>query len=161
MDRSFEVFNADGTKNKEVMRSVPLKLEINKHTEKINIVVIDLNSMDIFLEYDWLIKHNPEVNQNRETIQFTRCQSAEHSTIILHSHQELENYNQQKIQIKNTRKPTRNQIQQTQRIYQNIFNHSCICSTRRKLRSYQNGGNKITKLIYQKTCQRSYLPKPI
>jgi len=62
MDRSFEVFNADRTKNKEVMRSVLLKLEINKHTEKINIVVIDLNSMDIFLEYDWLIKHNPEVN---------------------------------------------------------------------------------------------------
>ena len=73
MDRSFEVFNADGTKNKEVMRSVPLKLEINKHTEKINIVVIDLNSMDIFLEYDWLIKHNPEVNWDKETIQFTRC----------------------------------------------------------------------------------------
>ena len=62
MDRSFEVFNADRTKNKEVMRFVLLKLEINKHIEKINIVVIDLNSMDIFLEYDWLIKYNLEVN---------------------------------------------------------------------------------------------------
>ena len=59
---SFEVFNADRTKNKEVMRFVLLKLEINKHIEKINIVVIDLNSMDIFLEYDWLIKYNLEVN---------------------------------------------------------------------------------------------------
>ena len=159
MDRSFEVFNADRTKNKEVMRFVLLKLEINKHIEKINIVVIDLNSMDIFLEYDWLIKYNLEVNQDRETIQFTRC--TEHSTMILHSHQEPENYNQQNIQIKNTRKLTRNKIQQTQRIYQNIFGHSCICSTRRNSRSYQNGGNKITKLIYQKTCQRSYLPKPV
>jgi len=55
------------------MRFVSLKLEINRHTEKINIVVIELNSMDIFLEYDWLVKHNPEVNWDKETIQFTRC----------------------------------------------------------------------------------------
>ena len=73
IDRSFEVFNTDGTKNKEVMRFVSLKLEINRHTEKINIVVIELNSIDIFLEYDWLVKHNPEVNWDKETIQFTRC----------------------------------------------------------------------------------------
>ena len=34
---------------------------------------MDLNGMDIFLEYDWLVKHNSEVNQDIRTIQFTRC----------------------------------------------------------------------------------------
>ena len=27
----------------------------------------------MFLEYDWLIKHNQEVNWNTETIWFIRC----------------------------------------------------------------------------------------
>ena len=26
-----------------------------------------------FLGYDWLVKHNPEVNWKNSTIQFTRC----------------------------------------------------------------------------------------
>jgi len=73
MDRSFEVFNADRTKNIKVMRFVLLELEIKKHIEKINITVIDLNSMDMFLEYDWLVKHNSEVNWDKRIIQFTRC----------------------------------------------------------------------------------------
>ena len=34
---------------------------------------MDLNSMDMFLEHDWLVKHNLEVNWDRGTIQFTRC----------------------------------------------------------------------------------------
>ena len=62
MDRSFEVFNIDGTKNREITRFAPLELEINKHTEKINVTVTDLNCIDIFLGYNWLVKHNPEVN---------------------------------------------------------------------------------------------------
>ena len=27
----------------------------------------------MFLEYDWLVKHNLEVNQDKETMQFTKC----------------------------------------------------------------------------------------
>ena len=34
---------------------------------------MNLNSTDMFLEHDWLVKHNPEVNWNKETIQFTIC----------------------------------------------------------------------------------------
>ena len=49
-------------------RFVPLELEINGYIEKINIVVTDLNGMDMFLVYDWLVKHNPEVNWNKGTI---------------------------------------------------------------------------------------------
>ena len=72
MNRTFEVFNIDKTKNEEVTRFALLKLEINGHIEKINIAVIDLNSMNMFLEYDWLVKHNPEINWDKGTIWFIR-----------------------------------------------------------------------------------------
>ena len=71
MNRSFEVFNADGTKNREVTQYA--LLEVNRHKEQINVVVTDLNDTDMFLEYNWLVKYNLEVNWNTETIQFTRC----------------------------------------------------------------------------------------
>ena len=68
MNRSFEIFNADETKNGEVIKYMLLELEINRHMEKINVAVIDLNDTDIFLEYNWLVKHNLEVNWDKETI---------------------------------------------------------------------------------------------
>jgi len=73
MDRSFEVFNTNGTKNREVTRFTLLELEINVHIERIDVVVTDLNGINIFLEYDWLVKYNPEVNWDKETIWFMRC----------------------------------------------------------------------------------------
>jgi len=69
----FEVFNADRTKNGEVTQVAPLKIEINRHKKQLEAVVTDLNGMDMFLEYDWLVKHNPEVNWKNRTIWFTRC----------------------------------------------------------------------------------------
>jgi len=73
MDRSFKVFNIDKTKNRKVMRFMLLELEINGYMEKINVVVTDLNSINMFLGYNWLVKYNPEVNLKKEIIQFTRC----------------------------------------------------------------------------------------
>jgi len=73
MDRLFKIFNADRTKNGEVTRFIPLELEINGHIEQIDVAVIDLNDIDMFLRYDWLVKHNPEVNWNIGIIWFTRC----------------------------------------------------------------------------------------
>jgi len=73
MDRSFKVFNADGTKNREIMQFAPLEVKINRHKEQIDAAVMNLNGMDMFLGYDWLVKHNPEVNWNKGTIQFMKC----------------------------------------------------------------------------------------
>ena len=73
MDRSFEVFNPDGIKNGEVTQFALLEVEINGHKEQIKAAVTDLNGMDIFLEHDWLVKHNSEVNWDTKTIWFTRC----------------------------------------------------------------------------------------
>ena len=68
MDRLFEVFNADRTKNGEVTQFAPLEVEINRHKKQINVAVMDLNGIDIFLGYDWSVKHNPEVNWNTGTV---------------------------------------------------------------------------------------------
>jgi len=73
MDRSFEVFNADGTKNGEVTRFALLEVEIDRHKERMDAAVMDLNGMDMFLGYDWLVKHNSEVDWNKGTMKFTRC----------------------------------------------------------------------------------------
>ena len=62
IDFSFEVFNADGTKNGEVTKMAPLEVEINRHKEILEAAVTDLDGTDMFLGHDWLVKHNPEVN---------------------------------------------------------------------------------------------------
>jgi len=49
---SFELFNADETKNKEMTKVAPLEIEINEHKETLEAAVIDLDGMDIFLGYD-------------------------------------------------------------------------------------------------------------
>ena len=73
IDFSFEVFNTDGTKNREVTKVAPLEVEINGHKETLEAVVMDLDRTDMFLGHDWLVKHNPEVNWKNGTIKFMRC----------------------------------------------------------------------------------------
>jgi len=57
---SFEVFNADRTKNREVTRVVPLEIKINGYKKQLEAAVTDLDETDIFLGHDWLVKHNPK-----------------------------------------------------------------------------------------------------
>ena len=73
IDFSFEVFNTDRTKNREVTKVASLEVEINGHKEILEAAVTDLDGTDMFLEHDWLVKHNPEVNWKNSTIKFTRC----------------------------------------------------------------------------------------
>jgi len=68
---SFEVFNADRTKNGEMTKVA--SLEINSYKKQLEAAITDLNRTDIFLGHDWLVKHNPEVNWKNRTIKFTRC----------------------------------------------------------------------------------------
>ena len=58
----FEVFNTDGMKNEEVTRVAPLEIKVNSHKEQLEVAVTDLNGTYMFLGYDWLVKHNPEIN---------------------------------------------------------------------------------------------------
>jgi len=34
---------------------------------------MDLNGIDMFLGYDWLVKYNQEVDWSKGTMKFTRC----------------------------------------------------------------------------------------
>jgi len=70
---SFEVFNTNGTKNREVTKVVTLEVEINRHKETLETAIIDLDGTDMFLGHNWLVKHNLEVNWKNGTIKFTRC----------------------------------------------------------------------------------------
>jgi len=49
-------------------RVAPLEIKINGHKEQLEAIVIDLNKTDMFLEHDWLVKYNPEVNWKNRTI---------------------------------------------------------------------------------------------
>ena len=60
----------DRTKNGAVTQRAPLEIEINRHKERINAVVTDLDGTNMFLGYNWLVKHNPEVDWTKGTIQF-------------------------------------------------------------------------------------------
>ena len=70
---SFEAFNIDETKNREMTKMIPLEIEINKYKKQLKAVVTDLNGVDMFLGHNWLVKYNLEVNQKNRTIQFTKC----------------------------------------------------------------------------------------
>ena len=69
---SFEVFNADGTKNREMTRVALLEIEINSHKEQLEAAITDLDGTDMFLGHNWLVKHNPKVNWKNSIIKFTR-----------------------------------------------------------------------------------------
>ena len=70
---SFEVFNTNSIKNREVTKVAFLEIKIDRHTEQLEAAVTNLDRTDMFLGHDWLVKHNPEVNWKNGTIQFTRC----------------------------------------------------------------------------------------
>ena len=52
----------DRPKNREVIKVASLEIEINSHKEQLEVAITDLNGTDMFLEHDWPVKHNPEVN---------------------------------------------------------------------------------------------------
>jgi len=70
---SFEVFNTNRTKNREVTKVASLEIEINRHKKTLKVAVIDLDGTDMILGHDWLVKYNLEVNWKNGTIKFTRC----------------------------------------------------------------------------------------
>ena len=45
-----------------------LEIKINGHIEQLKAAVTDLDRTDMFLGYDWLVKHNSEVNWKNSTI---------------------------------------------------------------------------------------------
>jgi len=70
---SFKVFNMDRTKNREVTKVASLEIKIDGHKERLEATVMNLNGTDMFLDHDWLVKHNSEINWKTRTVKFTKC----------------------------------------------------------------------------------------
>jgi len=60
-------------KNGKITKVAPLEIKINRHKEKLEAAVMDLDGTNMFLGHDWLVKHNLEVNWKNSTVKFTRC----------------------------------------------------------------------------------------
>ena len=60
----FLVFNTDSTSNNRGLLKdyVELELSVKEHSEIICLTVTTLTFSNIFLGYDWLTKHNPEID---------------------------------------------------------------------------------------------------
>ena len=71
----FPVFNANSTSNDGGLLKdyVELELSVKEHSEIICLTVTTLAFSNIFLRYDWLTKHNSEINWGQDTVSFTKC----------------------------------------------------------------------------------------
>ncbi|KAG5634026.1 hypothetical protein H0H81_003849, partial [Sphagnurus paluster] len=70
-----QCFNADGSPNKSgsIMDYVEIRIRIKNHFKKIHLSVTDFGKNDIFLGFDWIQFHNPQINWQTEQIEFDRC----------------------------------------------------------------------------------------
>jgi hypothetical protein len=71
------VRNADGSTNIAglITHVVQVQLEIKGHKERLQLSVSNLGEDDLFLGYDWLLRHNPDVDWTKKTLAFTRCEA--------------------------------------------------------------------------------------
>jgi hypothetical protein len=67
--------NADGTENKHgyITEYVTLQVEIDKHSEKLDFAVTQLNTVNVYLGLEWLKWHNPFVNWRTGHMRFNNC----------------------------------------------------------------------------------------
>ena len=78
LDEPLRAYLSDGTESKAglITDYVDLQMVIGQHSEKVQFLVLDLARTNIFLGYDWLKKHNPEIDWVKQEIGFTRCLTA-------------------------------------------------------------------------------------
>jgi hypothetical protein len=76
-DNPICLFLSDGLEPKsgQITDFVEMQIWIGNHQEFIHLAILDLAKMDIFLGYDWLKLHNPEIDWTKNEIGFTRCLS--------------------------------------------------------------------------------------
>jgi len=84
MKTTIEIYNLDRIQNKygKIKEAVPITLEAGEHMEQINAVVLGITETNIFLGYDWLEKHNPEIDWKKGMINFTRYPKDCHCQVL-------------------------------------------------------------------------------
>ncbi|OCB91657.1 hypothetical protein A7U60_g1078 [Sanghuangporus baumii] len=97
------VFNADGTSNKGglIKGYVMVWMFFGKHEEEIRLAVTSLASSNIFLGYDWLQKHNPEINWKVGSVKFMHCPD---KCDLMLSQEEIDNEYMRNVRMKEAAK---------------------------------------------------------
>ena len=77
LDVHIVAHNADGTENNQgkITHYVELRMGVGDHWEKQRFLVTGLGKARVFIGYDWLLKHNPEIDWRTQKIRFSRCPS--------------------------------------------------------------------------------------
>lgn len=75
LPQAIKARNADGSPNShgDMTDYVKVRMRIGKHSEEVNLTVVNLGKEDMFLGHDWLVLHNPEINWEKGKVAFTRC----------------------------------------------------------------------------------------
>ena len=76
LSRQLRVLNADGSENSSgrITHHTEIMMRMGKiHWEKMDFGITKLDDHDIFLGFDWLMEHNPEINWKTGGIRFSRC----------------------------------------------------------------------------------------
>ena len=76
LPRKVKVLNADGSENSSgrITHHSELIMRMGKrHEEEMDFGITKLDGHDIFLGYDWLAEHNPEIDWKTGRIRFSRC----------------------------------------------------------------------------------------
>ena len=82
----YQVKNADGTLNKggRITEAVKAYIEIGTHKHKQLLLVTDLGDEDMYIGYEFLYKHNPNINFATGEWEFTNCPKQCHSDKATH-----------------------------------------------------------------------------
>lgn len=69
------VYNADGTINRDgsISEVVDIRMTIQDHSERIQLAVTHLGETDVFIGFEWLKRHNPNIDWTEGSISFDRC----------------------------------------------------------------------------------------
>jgi hypothetical protein len=76
--------NADGTENKngQVTHYVSARLDVDGHAEMRHLLVLDI-TCDIYIGFDWITDHNPEIDWISGKIDFSRCPPGCHDSATM------------------------------------------------------------------------------
>lgn len=69
------VRNADGSVNQggPITDYVEIKLTVNDHEERMIVAIAELGKTDLFIGYEWLKHHNPDIDWRKGYVKFAHC----------------------------------------------------------------------------------------
>src|SRR6266571_8633266 len=75
LSQPIPVYNVDGTPNEagSIDKVVDVVMTYNGHSERILLAVTRLGKQSMILRFNWLKKHNPEIDFRARSVKMTHC----------------------------------------------------------------------------------------